>query len=55
MPKAGETGINKGIVESKKTANNNVPIADAERGTASCPFMYTNNLSLLLSRSHDDL
>jgi hypothetical protein len=31
-----------------------VPIADAERGNFPCPFMYTNNLSLLVSCSQDD-
>lgn len=33
----------------------NVPIAEVGRGIFPCPFMYTNNLSLLGSRSQDDL
>lgn len=33
----------------------NVPVAEIERGIARCSFMYTYNLSLFWSYSHDDL
>jgi len=48
---------NKTIIKTKywiSSRSIDIPIADAERGNFPCPFMYTNNLFLLVSCSQED-